>query len=261
MLWTDCICQLLDGTECNATEALMIHFCAFMLLYSGVLSIVLVMTNKENPAFLKRLAFHMQYGLTIFLGSMITMTPTGVEPTWWHICDYVSFFIMFALLAMYTSSDLAPLGIQQSLWDGHGMKPKSLLCLIAFIMIAKLLTVPDFFPLSSFISDVDSITLRAETFYSFCLCLTLGLWFILIVPILYGDAKDQFNTVIVVAMVEFVGGAITVWGFWNLFGSEWYTAMVVAVVVFVLLLVLALIGGYRDLKRENYNALPTDLAV
>ncbi|KAG7362990.1 hypothetical protein IV203_026350 [Nitzschia inconspicua] len=254
--WFADMCQWLDGTSCNDTETFTIRMSSFLFLYLALLSFVMARTNEDNPAFLKRLAFHIMYGLAIMVGSFVTFAPTGMEPKWYHFGDMVTLFILFALLHSSTSNEVAPVGMHQSLWDGHGANPRTFLMVVAVALLVKMLAVSDFMQLSSIIEDQESVTIRAETFYSFAICQGLALLALLAIPVLYGSAKDQLNTTIAVVVVEIVFGVPMFWGMFRLISSQYHTMTMVGAIVFGGLAVVALIGAYMDAKRENYDRIP-----
>jgi uncharacterized membrane protein YagU involved in acid resistance len=255
-LWFADICKWLDGTTCNDIETLAIRTASFLFLYLASLPFLMAYTNQNNPAFLKRLAFHMMYGLGVMVGSLITLTPSLVEPKWYHFGDMVTFLILFGLLHASTSNDLAPVGTQQSLWEGHGANPRTFLSIVAIAILVKVLTVPDFMPLSRVAEYVESVTARAETFFSFALCQTLALLFLLTVPIHYGSAKDQLNTTILIVVVEVAFGMAMFWGLFGSISSQWHTMTMWSGMVFGVLILIALVGAYLDAKRGKYDRIP-----
>lgn len=256
--WFADICHWVDGTSCNGTEALMIRMTSFMFLYLATLPLLLAHTHKDDPAFLKRLAFHMKYGIAVMFGSCITMAPLGVYPKWYHFGDLVSFFVLFAVLSTYTSNDLAPAKMTQSPWQGHGANPRTFLFIVAVIVLLKVLTVPDFVPLLDMVSDPDSVTARANVFYSFTICEAMALFLLLTVPIHYGNAKDQLNTTFLIVVVEFVFGIAMFWGYFDMLNVYGTTMSIIGMSIFVGLVIVALVGAYFEAKRGKYDPIPSD---
>jgi hypothetical protein len=176
-LWFADICQWLDGTNCNDTEALTIRMSSFVFLYLASLSFGLVCTNQDNQAFLKHLTYHMMFGLGVILGSIVTFTSSRAEPKWYHFGDVVILLFLFGLLYQSSFNNVAQDEIQQSIWEGHGANPRSFLVILILAIMVKVVSVPDFMPLSSIVDVAESVTARAETFYSLALCEAMALLF------------------------------------------------------------------------------------
>jgi hypothetical protein len=258
ILWFADICKLLDGTSCNDTEALTIRICSFIFLYLASLPYLLVRTNKDDPVFLKQLALHMMYGVGVMIGGLVTLTPSGVEPKWYHFADLVSLFVLFAMLYIFTSDDLSSVGMYQSPFEGHGANPRTFLVILGFIILVKVLTVPDFMPLTVIVKDPDSVTVRAEIFYSFAFCEALALLFLLAVPIQYGNATDQLYSTVLIVIVQFVFGMAMLWRFAGLISAKWAAMTTVGLFLYCGLALVALIGAYQDIKRGKYDPIPSD---
>jgi hypothetical protein len=112
--------------------------------------------------------------------------------------------------------------------------------------------------MSTFLEDPTTITVRAETFYSFAICLALAFLFILAIPIHYGSPKDQLNTTILILVVEFGFGFFMLRGILGVISPAWYTGMIAGVVILLALIVLALIGAYNENKHSNYDPITSN---
>ena len=261
VMWFVDLCFFMDGTSCNDTEAFMIRLSSFMFLYLASLPFLMAHTHKDDPAFLKRLAYHMMYGLGVMIGFAITIGPLGMYPKWAHVGDLVFLLFVFAMLHVYTSNDLAPCGMYQSPWQGHGANPRTFLSIIAIIILLKVVTVSDFMPLSEMVSDPSSVTDRANAFYTLALCQALAFLFLLAVPLHYGNSKDQLNTTLLVVVVEFVFGVAMFWGFFDMLNIYGSTMSVVGLSIFAGLIIVALVGAYFDAKRGKYDPIPNESLV
>ena len=128
-------------------------------------SLVLTVKNLGNEPFLKRLTFHLQYGLMSILGCGMSRNPLPPdadneqgtdEESWYHVGDklltFGCFFLLFAYTASSNTGDRLPTVIVQPLQKGHGILPRTFLLLFGLADILSL--VSDAFSKSLFRESV-----------------------------------------------------------------------------------------------------------
>mmetsp|Transcript_51407 Transcript_51407/g.55650 ORF Transcript_51407/g.55650 Transcript_51407/m.55650 type:complete len:361 (-) Transcript_51407:271-1353(-) len=251
--------------EWNEAEALMVRSCSFFLSYLAFITFALVWTNTENAPFLKRLAFHLQYGLMAIVGCSIARSPTNAssnqyvagdddtyildqdEEEWFSVADKLWCFVCFFLLFAYTSRmNKSPSVMRQKPHEGHGITSRTFLvlfCLFGMLPLVKRVPLPLIVP-----EGVD-ITDRAKFFYSMSQCLGLALLLLLFVPVHFGQLKDQRITTLVIVgnnctfgVMMFGGKA---WGEW--IRPEVRYRLIVAPILVCILAGIAL--SYEDLAE------------
>lgn len=203
----------------NEAEALMVRSCSFFLSYLAFITFALVWSNRDNDPFLKRLAFHLQYGLMAILGCSIARSPTNAsssnqddaddggdgdatyildqdEEGWFSVVDKIGCFVCFFLLFAYTSQmNNSPSLMRQKPHEGHGITSRTFLvlfCLLGMLPLVKRVPLPLIVP-----EGVD-MTDRAKFFYSMSQCLGLALLLLLFVPVHFGQLQDQRITTLVI---------------------------------------------------------------
>lgn len=245
--WTDLSCEnsdddYVDQIEVctwNEAEALMVRSCSFFLSYLAFITFVLVWTNRDNDPFLKRLAFHLQYGIMAILGCSIARSPTNTatntnqytdddgdddavyrmyvdDDGWFSVADKLWCFVCFLLLFAYTSRmNTSPSLMRQSPHEGHGITSRTFLvlfCLFGMVPLVKRVPLPLIVPAGVEITD------RAKFFYSMSQCLGLALLLLIFVPVHFGQLHDQRNTTLVIVgnnctigVIMFCGQAWSAW--------------------------------------------------
>ena len=228
-----------DCEEENYAESLSIRMCSFLLSYTAIIPLVLTVSNRDNDPFLKRLAFHLQYGLMAILGCSITnpsssssggasegenddddgeLIEAGLdfEESWYSVADKIYAFLTFLLLFAYTSRmNKSPSIMRQSPHEGHGITSRTFLVMFALV---GLLPLVKRYPLHKIVPDGTEITGRARFYYSMSQCLGLAFILILFVPIHFGALQDQRRVTIailgiqcVLAPLMFCGNAWSEW--------------------------------------------------
>jgi len=221
------VCRIKYGSTCfdNIAEQLTVRMCSLLFLYMAAIPFILTRTNQDNDSFLKRLAFHLQYGLMAILGCSITRQPSSStddeNESWYHIGDKIYAFLAFFLLFAYTSKNSVtpmgegpgPTGMTMKPYEGHGCNPRTFL---VFFGVAGLLPLVKKFPLDTIVPEGTEITERAKFFYALAQCSGLAVLMILFVPIHFGSEQDHRNTTITIIIVELFFGILMLFH-----GSAW----------------------------------------
>jgi hypothetical protein len=134
------------------------------------------------------------------------------------------FLILFAYTAKTKNNTEGPPTVMvQPPHKGDGMLPDKFLELFG---IAGLLSLVEKFPLHTTLSDGIEITERAKQFYSMTHCCGLAVLMILLVPVHFGNEKDQRHTTIAIIIIEFVFGGI-------MFSGEAWTVWIRSVPAYI----------------------------
>ena len=155
VMWLGDFCYVKYGFSCKDGDAanLTMRMLAMLNLYLGAIPLVLAVKNLGNEPFLKRLAFHLQYGLMSMLwcGMARNPSPPGAgdeqdtdEESWYNVGDKFLTFVCFFLLFAYTAHSNvgeSPLAVMvQPTHKGHGILPRTFLLLFCLAGILPLVS-------------------------------------------------------------------------------------------------------------------------